>query len=404
MDPVNVLKAPELAGPDHDEVEEATGLHRSLVPPSIPPVRVEVDLAAVAANAQDVQTRVGSACGVLAMLKADAYGHGLVPVARALERDGTVQGIVVSSARDALTLRKEGVGLPIIALCCRYGERHGALVDAAITPVLSTRSDLEAFARAAKSRGRRVPVHVEIDTGMSRSGLRAEELAPFIAELARSPEISVDGLCTQLASAEEEPATAAHRQLDVFERACARFLAAGHRPSMIHAASTAATFRLPRSHFTHVRVGIALFGGDEPSGAELKPAMRVSTRIAQLRSLEAGEAVGYGQRWRAPRPSRIATLPIGYMHGYARRLWERAHVLVRGQRCPVVGSICMEMTMVDVTDVPDVAVDDTVILVGRDGAAEVRATELARVMNGIVEELLCALPKSAARTYLRSCP
>jgi alanine racemase len=396
MDQVGASRArePELE-------EEYTGTHRSLIPPSIPPVRVQVNLEAVAANAKDVQALVGSSCGVLAMLKADAYGHGLLPVARTLEQEGTIAGIVVSSVRDGLTLRKEGIALPIIALACRYQDRHAMLIDARVTPVLSGPADIEPFARAARARGCRVPVHVEIDTGMSRSGLRPPDIASFLGLLARHPEVVVDGLCTQLASAEDEASASAQLQLDAFERACWRFRAAGHRPTMIHAANTAAAFRLRRSHFTHVRVGIALFGGDEPSGAELRPAMRVSTRVVQLRSLNPGDPVGYGEKWRAARPSRIATLPLGYAHGYPRRLLGRAHVLIRGRRCPVVGSICMEMTMVDVTDVEEVAIDDEVVLVGEDGPAEIRVAELARAIDGIVEEFLCTVPKAAARTYVR---
>jgi alanine racemase len=363
-----------------------------------------VDLDAIAANARDVQRLVGPGSGVLAMLKADAYGHGVLPVARALERDGTIAGFVISSVRDALTLKREGVALPIIALACRYGERHAALIEAGVVPVVASHSDLVAFARAARARSRPTPVHVEIDTGMSRSGLRPEGLAPFLRELAAHPEIVVQGLCTQLASADDASPDAANRQLDAFERACWRFRAAGHRPSMIHAANTAATYRLPRSHFTHVRVGIALFGGDEPSGAELRPAMRLSTRIAQLRSVQPGEAVGYGEHWQAARPSLIATLPIGYAHGYPRRLLGRGEVLVRGQRCPVVGSICMEMTMVDVTDAPGAQIDDEVVLIGEDGSAKIRVVELARAIDGIVEELLCSVPKAAARSYVRSAP
>jgi alanine racemase len=384
-----------------DEGEEYTSPRRSLVPPSIPPLHVEVNLDAVTANARDVQALVGPSCGVLAMLKADAYGHGLLPVARALQRDGTIGGIVVSSVRDGLTLRKEGISIPIISLVARYTDRHGALIDAGITPVLSGLSDLVAFGGAARARGSRLATHVEIDTGMSRSGIREEDIAAFSSALESHPEIEVVGLCTQLASADDPRSTAVHRQLDTFERACARFRAAGHQPTMIHAANTAATFRLPRAHFTHVRVGIALFGGDEPSGAELRPAMRVTTRVAQIRTLAAGEAVGYGEKWRAERPSRIATLPIGYLHGYPRRLLDRAEVVVRGHRCKVVGSICMEMTMVDVTHIPGVEVDDPVVLIGADGNAEIRVKELARAMDGIVEEVLCAVPKAAARTYSR---
>jgi alanine racemase len=161
---------------------------------------------------------------------------------------------------------------------------------------------------------------------------------------------------------------------------------------------------LQRSHFTHVRVGIALFGGDEPSGLELRPAMRITTRIVQLRALGPGEAVGYGEKWRAERPSRIALLPIGYSHGYPRRLFERAEVIVRGRRCPVVGSICMETMMVDVTDVGGVELDDEVVLVGEDGAVEIRVEELARAIDGIIEEFLVSVPNAALTTYVKSSP
>jgi len=380
---------------------ENSGILRSVAPPSMPPVRAEVDLDAVVANAKDVQALVGPARGVLAVLKADAYGHGLVPVARALERDGTVAALVVSSVNDALTLRGHSIELPIIALACHFGHKHGALLDAGITPVLASQADLEAFSRAARRRGSRVKAQVEIDTGMSRSGLREEDIEAFLRAVAQQTEVSIDGLCTQLASADTEPPTSAHRQLDVFERVCARFRAAGHQLAMIHAANTAATFRLPRSHFTHVRAGIALFGGDEPSGAVLRAAMRVTTHVVQLRSLAAGESVSYGEAWTATRATQIATLPVGYAHGYPRRLVGRAEVIVRGRRCPIVGSICMEMMMVDVTGV-DVEVNDEVVLIGADGEAEIRLTELARAMGGIVEEILCFIPKSAVANYFSS--
>jgi alanine racemase len=374
---------------------------RSVPPPSIPPVRAEVNLDAVVANARDVQALVGPTRGVLAVLKADAYGHGLVPVARALQRDGTIAALVVSSVSDGLALRKEGIDLPIIALACRFGQRHGLVLDAGITPALHSEVDLEAFARAARARGRVLEVHVEIDTGMSRSGLSGEDVGPFLQALAEHPEISVAGLCTHLASADTEPPTSAHRQLDIFEQICAQFRAAGHHPAMVHAANSAATFRLPRSHFTHVRAGIALFGGDEPSGAELRPAMRVTTQVVQLRSVAAGESVSYGETWRATRDTQIATLPVGYSHGYPRRLNGRGEVIIRGRRCAIVGSICMEMMMVDVTDV-GVEIDDEVVLIGTDGDAEIRLTDLARAMGGIVEEILCFIPKSATANYLSS--
>ena len=389
----------EMAKRDFPTKEVNTGVYRSVAPPSIPPVRSEVDLDAVVANARDVQALIGPERGVLAVLKADAYGHGLVPVAWALQRDATVAGFVVSSVNDALALRGHGIELPILALACQFGHKHGTLLDARITPVLASLADLDGFSRAARRRGVQVAAQAEIDTGMSRSGLREEAVEPFLNALSQQSDIRVDGLCTQLASADTEPPTAAHRQLDAFERACSRFRAAGHQLSMIHAANTAATYRLPRSHFTHVRAGIALFGGDDPSGAVTRAAMRVTTHVAQLRTVAAGESVSYGESWTAPRASKIATLPVGYAHGYPRRLHGRGEVIVRGRRCPIVGSICMEMMMVDVTDV-DVEVNDEVVLIGADGGAEIRLTDLARAMGGIVEEILCFIPKSAVPNYL----
>ncbi len=186
---------------------------------SLETMRVEVDLAAIVANARDVKALVGPAKGVLAVLKADAYGHGLVQVARALERDQVVAGLVVTSLASALALRREGVELPVVALLGQYGRAHGAVLEAGLTPVLASTADLEPFARAARTRGTRVAVHVEIDTGMSRLGIREDELAPFLSGLAAHPEITISGLCTQLASADSESTDGAHRQLDLFERA-----------------------------------------------------------------------------------------------------------------------------------------------------------------------------------------
>ncbi|MDP9034974.1 MAG: alanine racemase [Myxococcota bacterium] len=367
---------------------------------SVETMRVEVDLNAIVSNARDVQALVGPSTGVLAVMKADAYGHGLVPVARALERDRVVAGFVVTSLASGVSLRREGIDLPVIALIGQYGRGHSAVIEAGLTPVLASIADVESFALAARLLGRRIAAHVEVDTGMSRLGIREDEIARFLATLAACPEITITGLCTQLASADSDSPAPSHRQLDAFEQARDLFVAAGHRPTMVHAANTAATFRLPRSHFSHVRAGIALFGGDEPSGATLRPSMRLVTRVAQLRSIRAGEAVSYGEAWRAARPSQIATLPVGYAQGYPRRLSGRTEVLIRERRVPVVGSICMEMMMVDVTDLgDDVHVDDEVVLLGGSGVHEIRATDLARSMGGIVEEIFCGIPKTMVRTY-----
>ncbi len=388
---------------DHGQVThdagEVTGIRKS-VPARASRTRVEVDLAAIVANARDVKERVGHGTGVLAMLKANAYGHGLLPVAHALALDGTIAGMVVTTQADGLALRRSGIGTPILVLGAGSVTDPRAGLDAGLVPVLASVSDLEAVARAARARGLRAAVHVKLDTGMGRLGVKEADVHAFLRAASRCPEIAIVGLCTHLTSADDgDPAQSDH-QLAAFEGAYAAFAAAGHWPTELHVANTAATFRLPRTHFSHVRTGIALFGGDEPSGARLRPAMRLVTHVAEVRAVATGDGVSYGATWRAPRPSRIATLPVGYSSGYPRRLAGRAEVLVHGRRCPVVGLICMEACMVDVTDLPfDVTVGDDVVLFGDDGADRILATDLAQATGGIVEEIFCGIPRDLPREY-----
>lgn len=366
-------------------------------------VAVEVDLGAILANASDVQRRVGPDVGLLAVLKADAYGHGLVPVARALDGEGAVAGFVVTSVRDAFALANEGVDAPIVCLAPTFGGEHEAVLAAGIVPVVTSTGDLVRFGHVARRLGGTHAVHAKVDTGMARLGIREAEIDDFLAIAAAAPELVVTGMCTHLSSADERDPSVTDRQLDAFQRARARFRRAGHRPTMIHASNTAAAFRHPQTHFRHVRTGISLFGGDEPSGAVLRPALRFWGRVVQLRTIDAGDPVSYGERWRASRPTRIATVPIGYAHGYPRRPVGRAEALLHGRRVPVVGTICMEMLMLDVTELGDrVGVGDEVVLVGSQGAETIRATELADRTGGIVEEIFCGLSSTVPRLYVRA--
>ena len=393
--------------PRDEQVDDDISVIRTvrLRAPAPPKTRVVVDLAAVAANMREVTRHVGSETGTLAVLKADAYGHGLIPVARTLEEQTDVSGLLVTQVRDGLTLREQHITLPIILLTPSFGEQHEAILDAALTPVLTSLADVAPFARAARHFGP-VDVHVKIDTGMARLGLREEDVDDFLDAIAPEISLRIVGLCTHLSSADADDGVATARQLAAFEQIRRRFEADGHQLSVVHASNTAATFRHPGSHFTHVRTGIALFGGDEPSGVRLQPALRVVTEVAQLRSIVTGDPVSYGETWHARRPSVIATLPFGYASGYPRRLTGRGEVLVRGQRCPVVGNVCMEMMMVDVTDVGGVALGDEVVLLGAQGEDAITADEIALRTGGIVEELFCGLSQKLSREYLppRSSP
>lgn len=376
-------------------VEIQTGIHpRFSLPPPREAIRVEVDLDAIVGNARAVQERVGHATGVLAVLRADAYGHGLTRVAAALARAEDVAGFCVTSIADALTLSSAGIELPIVCVAPLWEARHADMIRRGIVPVVSSSVDLDPFARAARALGTNGRIHVKVDTGMADLGIRENEVDAFLA--AFPPGLTVAGMCTDLACPEDDDVTS--RQLEAFERVVARFRHLGHRPTMLHASSSTSIWSAPRSHFRHVRAGIALFGGD--GQPKLRPTMKVVTAIAQLRVVEPDETVSIGGRWRAHRRTVVATLPIGYAHGYPRRLGDRGDVLVDGKRCPIIGAICMERMLVDVTDVT-ANVGDEAVLLGGQGDEVITALEIAQNIGGIVEEVLCGFSKTVPREYVR---
>lgn len=387
--------------PAWTEDAEITRVRRSVLPAPAPaPMRVEVDLDAIADNARAVQARVGAGTGVLAMLKANAYGHGLAPVATELDRDGTVAGFVVTSVVDALVLEGLRVARPIVCMPSTWEGRHEEVLARGIVPVIGSHADLQRFAHVARRLPGRSRVHLKLDTGMARLGIREDGIEEALALLRAAPWIAIDGVCTHLATADETDVSGTGRQLEAFAQMRARLLALGHRPAMTHAANTAATWRHPRARFDHVRTGIALFGGDAPSGARLAPALRFVTQIVQLRTVRAGETVSYGERWRAARPSVVATLPVGYAQGYPRR-GAGAEALVHGRHCPVIGTVCMEMMLVDVTDLARPAVGDEVVLLGDQGEASIPVSAVADRIDGIVEEIFCGLSREMPREYVR---
>src|SRR5262249_22997467 len=271
-----------------------------------------------------------------------------------------------------------------------YGGAHRDLVALDLVPVVSELGDVEAFARA----GRPVGVHVKLDTGMARLGVRPERLGAFLDGLARHPSVHIVGFMTHLASADSDPELPRH-QLARFRAALPEVTARARGPLLVHAANSAALLNFPDSHLDAVRPGLALYRG----------VLRFVTAIAQLRDLDDGDTVSYGAHFRATGPTRIATLPVGYADGYPRRLGEhvagrRSHVLVRGRRCPVVGAVCMDMLMVDVTALGDlVAVGDEVVLLGRQGAEEITAAELAERAGLIEYEIMCGISKRVPRHY-----
>jgi alanine racemase len=354
-----------------------------------------------------LRARLGPETGILAVVKADAYGHGAVVCARSLER--RVWGFGVSLVEEGVELRRAAVEAPVLVLGAAYGLAHRDVLAYKLTPVLGDPGDLARFRRAADELGHgRVDVHLKVDTGMARLGLRGlAEIDRFCDELERTPGIALTGLMTHLACADDPDETASRLQLERFEAARARLRERGHAPALIHVANSAALVRFPEARHGLVRPGLALYGlspGKAAAIAGLRPVMTLRSRIVALRQLEADEAVSYGALYRTARASRIATVPIGYADGYTRRLTGKAEVLVRGRRCPVVGAITMDMSLVDVTALPEAALGDEVVLLGAQGDERITADELAAHSGTISWEILSNIGKRVPRAYVGERP
>jgi alanine racemase len=345
-----------------------------------------------------VQAAVGPEVGLLAVVKADAYGHGALACARALERK--VWGFGVSLVEEGVELRRGGIEAPIVVLGSFYGLSHRDVVAYRLTPVVGDEADLERFARAADELSApRVAIHLKIDTGMSRLGVRPESLPRFLETLARTSTVELTGLCTHLGSAESPEPTRTEEQLAVFARARETIAASGLRPTVTHVANSAGTARFEAARFDLVRPGIALFAASELYPG-LTPVMTLKSRVVALREVPAGTRVSYGEFYATSANARIATVPIGYADGYSRRATGRAQALVGGQRVPVVGAITMDMCMVDVTAVEGVKLGDEVVLLGAQGGARIGVGELAEWSGTIEWEVLCSISKRVPRIYV----
>ncbi len=372
----------------------------------IRPTVAEIDLGALRRNADVLRSAVGSAkTGLLAVLKADAYGHGAVACARALEKK--VWGFAVSLVEEGVELRRAGIELPIVVLGCYYGLSHRDVVAYRLTPVVADVRDLTRFAHAADELSApRVGIHLKVDTGMSRLGVRSDRLDSFMNELQRHSGLYLSGLCTHLYDADGEDTAPTEGQLRKLAGFVEQLQAHGVKPGVVHVANTAGAVRFSEARFDLVRAGIGLFGV-APSHTELAtlwPVMSLRTKIISLRELPAGENVSYGGKTRVGRHSLCATLPVGYADGYTRRMSDSAYVLCGGQRCKVMAPITMDMTMVDVTEVAGVKVGDEVVLLGAQSDSSghgdrITLSEMASWAGTIPWEVCTVVSKRVPRIY-----
>lgn len=375
---------------------------------AVRPTRAEVNLAALRHNLRVVERHAGGA-RVWPVLKADGYGHGAPAVARTLERAGA-EGFCVALLEEAVELRDAGIRAPVLVMGGYYGGAFEEVVQRRIVPVIYDASHVEGLARAARALGRPVDAHLKVDTGMARLGVRMSDLERFAELLVAAPEVRITGLMTHLASADAADESVTVDQVARFEEATKRLAAVGLRPAVRHAANSAALLR-GQARYDVVRPGIAIFGvspraqgGDACSFTnELRSVMRVRSEVVDVRTVEAGETVGYGGLFRPARRSTIATIPVGYADGLSRQLSNRGHVLVQGTRAPIVGAISMDMSMIDVTDVPGVAVREEVVVLGAQegalGKDAIGADEVAVHAGTIPWEVMTSISRRVPRFY-----
>jgi alanine racemase len=305
---------------------------------------------------------------------------------------------------EGIELRNAGVQAPILVLGGPYQGGWDLLVERQLTPTVFRPEHIEALAAAARARGRKVAAHLKVDTGMGRIGVLEPDLPAFLDHCSRHPEVVIDGFCSQLAVADEKDAPHTRDQVARYERALALLEARGIRPRWRHLANSAGAIGKVAEELNLVRLGIVLYGLSPADWIRerlpLRPVLSWKTGVTHLKEVPAGTPLSYGSTWVTPRPSRIATLPVGYADGYSRLYSSRSKVLIRGKRVPIVGRVCMDLCLADVTDVPEVEVGDEVVLLGSQGSETVSAQELAELAQTISYEVVCGVGARVPRLVL----
>ncbi len=364
---------------------------------------LEIDLAAIRHNVRRIRELVGAKCQIIGMVKANAYGHGAVPVSKAVLAAGASR-LAVATLDEALELRTAGIEAPIMLMGPGGAGRADEAVTGGIEVAISNREAADALAKAAERQGGTAGIHVKADSGMGRLGVAMAEAAGLVERVEAAEGLRLAGVCSHLATAEDEDQTFARQQLAAFQAFCDaladRGLANG---ALRHIGNSGAILTLPEAHLDAVRPGALLYGFS-PGGVavddEVRLALAWKARICHVREARAGNSVGYGRQHICDRDTRVAALPFGYADGYLTTLAGKADVLVRGQRAPIVGVISMDTTMIDVGHIPEARPGDEVVVIGRQGDAQITVEELARRGGAVTHEVVARLGQRLERYYL----
>lgn len=366
----------------------------------------QVDLDAVVSNAKNIRTFIKPETRLMGVIKTDGYGHGSIPVAKALEKLDFMYGFAVATAEEAFELRENGIMLPILVLGYTFPESFERMVALDIRPTVFTLDAALGLSEEGFRQHKKANIHIKVDTGMGRIGIMPnEEGFQYVKLLHALPNLSIEGIFTHFARADEKDKTDAFRQLSLFQDFTGRIEKELGLAGLIRGCSnSAAILEMPQADLDVVRAGIILYGLAPSAFVDmgriaLKPALSLYSTIIYIKWLPAGSPISYGGHYVTQRKTRVATIPIGYGDGYPRSLSDKGYVLIRGRRAPILGSVCMDQFMVDITDIPEAMEEDRVTLIGRDGGEEITAEMLGELSGKFHYELMCGLGKRIPRIY-----
>jgi alanine racemase len=359
-----------------------------------------IDLSAIRSNLRHVSGLLKEGTGIMAVVKANGYGHGVLPVSRAAVEAGA-RYLAVADVCEGVELREGGLKAPVLVMGGMLPQFAEVSVLHGLAQTVYSADMVDALQAACEKHGRRAKAHIKVETGMNRMGVRpGAELQAVLDRAKASPAVVVEGLYSHFAVSEIPDKSFTMQQSELFKQAVEQARAAGYHP-LLHIGNSGAALECPFSHLDLVRVGIAMYGL-HPAGAAdpaLRPAFEWKTNVVQVKAVHAGDTVSYGRTWEAPGDRVIATLPVGYADGYKRLLGNRAHVLMRGRRVPVVGRVCMDHMMADVTGIDGVCVGDEVVLIGRQGSEAISADELAALTDTINYEIITTIGDRVKRVW-----
>ena len=371
-------------------------------------VYAEIDMDAIAENFRVMHERISPKTKMVAVIKTDGYGHGAVPIARMIQPEDYIWGFAVATMTEAMILRKNQITKPVLILGYTFEEDYEDLIRYEIRPVVFKLDMAKELSQAAVQLKKTLSIHIGLDTGMSRIGFSdTEESIKTIREIASLPGIRIEGMFTHFAKADELDKASANRQFERYMHFAHRLEEAGVAIPLKHVSNSAALMELADMNLDLVRAGISIYGiypSEEVSRDSMKltPAMSLHSRIVYIKEIETGTQISYGGTFTAPHPMRIATIPVGYGDGYPRMLSNKGYVLIREKRARILGRICMDQFMVDVTDIPEAQELDEVILVGRQGNEEITVDELGDLCGRFSYEFICDIGKRVPRIYTKN--